>query len=137
MSAKAAPKAASSNDAIFARLRGILSKHADRFSVTADTKERYCLESPIGPAALRAWGGKVKRAQIPVAWVEVGKARVSFHLMAMDPALRGEMSSDLERRMQGKTCFNFIAVDDVLFRELERLTAHGLAAFKRAGFITS
>jgi hypothetical protein len=137
MSAKPGPKAASSHDAVFARLRGILSKHADRFAVTADTKERYCLESPIGPATLRAWGGRVKRPQIPVVWVEIDKAYVSFHLMAMDPALRGEMSSDLEKHMQGKTCFNFTTVDDVLFRELERLTANGLAAFKRAGFITS
>lgn len=27
--------------------------------------------------------------------------------------------------------------DEALFRELEHLTARGLAAFKRAGFITS
>jgi hypothetical protein len=126
---------AASSDAIFARLRGILATHADRFSVTADTSQRYCLEGPIGPATLRAWGGNVRRPQIPVAWVEIGRTYVSFHLMAMDPALRGGMSAELEKRMQGKTCFNFTAMDDALFRELEHLTALGLAAFKRAGFI--
>jgi hypothetical protein len=126
-----------SKDAVFARLRAVLSKHADRFTVTADTKDHYCLESPVGPATLRAWSGKSKRSQIPVAWVEIGRSYVSFHLMAMDPALRGQMSSELAKRMQGKTCFNFTDVDDALFRELEHLTAHGLAAFKRAGFITS
>ena len=135
--AKPAPTAKSSSDAVFARLRDILSKHADRFTVTSDTNERYCLESPVGPATLRAWGGKMKRPRIPVAWVEIGKVYVSFHLMAMDPALRGEMSADLEKRMQGKTCFNFTAVDEALFRELEQLTRAGLAAFRRAGFITS
>jgi hypothetical protein len=137
MGAKAAAKAASSDDIVFACLRNILSKHADRFLVTEDTKARYCLESPIGPATLRAWGGKVKRPQIPVAWVERGKAYIGFHLMAIDPALCGEMSASLEKRMQGKTCFKFTAVDEGLFRELEQLTARGLAAFKRAGFITS
>ena len=137
MRAKRAPTVVSSNDAVFARLRDILSKHADRFSVTSNTKARYCLESPVGPATLRAWGGTVKRTQIPVAWVEIKKAYVSFHLMAMDPALRGDMSGELEKRMQGKTCFNFTTVDEALFRELAHLTARGLAAFKRAGFITS
>jgi hypothetical protein len=78
MSAKAGPKAASSNDAIFGRLRGILSKHADRFSVTADTKERYCLESPVGPATLRAWGGTVKRPQIPVAGSRSARSTSAF-----------------------------------------------------------
>jgi len=135
--ATSASTAASSSDAVFARLRAILSKHADRFFVTSDTSDRYCLESPVGPATLRAWGGKMKRSRIPVAWVEIGRAYVSLHLMALDPALRGEMSAGLEKRMQGKTCFNFTVVDEALFRELEQLTARGLAAFKRAGFITS
>ena len=137
MRAKRAPTVAASKDVVFTRLRDILSKHAGRFSVTSDTKARYCLESPVGPATLLAWGGKVKRTRIPVAWVEIGKAYVSFHLMAMDPALRDEMSRELEKRMQGKTCFNFTTVDEALFRELEHLTARGLAAFERAGFITS
>lgn len=41
------------------------------------------------------------------------------------------------KRMQGKTCFNCTTVEDALFRELEHLTAHGLAVFKSARFITS
>jgi hypothetical protein len=135
--ARSTSRANPSGDVVFTRLRAILEKHADRFSVTTDTNDRYCLEAGVGPATLRAWGGKVKRRQIPVAWVEIGKSYVSFHLMAIDPALRGEMSPALEKRLQGKACFNFTTVDDVLFRELERLTAHGLAAFKNAGFITS
>ena len=137
MGARSTPRANPSSEDVFTRLRAILEKHADRFSVTADTDDRYCLEAGVGPATLRAWGGKMKRPQIPVGWVEIGKSYVSFHLMAMDPALRGEMSPALEKRMQGKTCFNFTTVDDALFRELEHLTAHGLAVFKSARFITS
>jgi hypothetical protein len=137
MGARSTLRAKPSSDTVFTRLRAILEMHADRFSITADTNDRYCLEANVGPATLRAWGGKVKRPQIPVAWVETGKSYVSFHLMAIDPALRGEMSPALAKRMQGKTCFNFTTVDDALFRELEHLTARGLAAFESAGYITS
>ena len=135
MSAKAEPRAASSNDTVFSRLRGILSKHSDRFSVTADTKERYCLESPIGPATLRAWGGKVRRPQIPVAWVEAGKSYVSFHLMATDPAVRGGMSAELEKRMQGKTCFNFTQLDAAMFDEQYGLTVTGRELYADRGLL--
>jgi hypothetical protein len=120
---------------VFTRLRAILEKHAARFTVTSDTNSRYCLEGPIGPATLLAWGGKAKRSQIPVAWVEIGKSFVSFHLMAVDPVLRGAMSIELEKHMHGKTCFHFTAVDESLFRELEQITAQGIAAFKKAGFV--
>ncbi len=122
---------------VFIRLRSILQKHAARFSITADAADRYCLEAPAGPATLRAWGGKLKRRLIPVAWVEIGKGYVSYHLMPVDgnARLRDGMSDRLKARMQGKTCFNFKADDEDIFKELERVTAQGLAAFKEAGFI--
>jgi hypothetical protein len=52
------------------------------------------------------------------------------------PKVRATMSTQLEARMQGKTCFNFKASDAALFRELEQVTARGLAAFREAGFIS-
>ena len=123
---------------MFARLRAILEKHQPPDStLSSDTSDRYCLEGVVGPATLRAWGGKARRAHIPVAWVESGKSYVSFHLMAVDPALRGAMSPDLEKRMQGKTCFHFTIVDEPLFAELERVTAQGLTGFRKAGFVSS
>jgi hypothetical protein len=39
--------------------------------------------------------------------------------------------------MQGKTCFNFKKNHDVLFRELEQLTARSIEDFRKAGFIPS
>jgi hypothetical protein len=128
-------KPTSKHDAVFARLRAILAQHAPPFTVAADTADRYCLEGAIGPATLRAWRGKEKRARIPVAWVEIGKSYVSFHLMATDPVGRGGMSNELEKHMQGKTCFNFTTVDDRLFDELAQVAADGLAAFRKAGFV--
>jgi len=116
-------------------LRGLLQTQATRLSVADDTPTRYCLEAAVGPATLQAWGGKVKRPTIPVAWVEIGKAYVSYHLMSMSTPLGDGMSKELKARMQGKTCFNFTREDDVLFTELEALTSKGIAAFRKAGFI--
>jgi hypothetical protein len=125
-------------ESIFVRLRAILQKHAGRLTVKDDTPDRYCLEGSAGPATLRAWGGKVKKPMIPVASVEVGKAYVSYHLMGLygNAKLVGGMSKELKARMQGKTCFNFKKNDEALFKELEQITAEGLAAFRKAGYIS-
>jgi hypothetical protein len=43
-------------------------------------------------------------------------------------------SKKLKARMQGKSCFNFRAVDEDLFKELEDLTAKGFEAFRKGTF---
>lgn len=125
-------------ETIFVRLRSILQKHAGTLSVNDNGRDRYCLEGRVGPATLAAWGGKMKKPTIPVAWVEVGKAYVSYHLMGMygNTALREGMSKGLRARMQGKTCFNFKKNDEALFKELEQLTAQGIAGFKKTGYVS-
>lgn len=129
---------ASSNfEQIFASLRCILARHAQSLSVGEDSPKRYCLEGRVGPATLRAWGGKAKKSTIPVAWAEIGKAYVSFHLMGVygnEEALEA-MSQELRARMQGKTCFNFKTADETLFQELEGVTERACKGFKKAGFI--
>jgi len=121
---------------IFARLRGILEKHAGTFSVT-DEPENYCLAGKVGPAALVAWKGKMKRPILPVAWVSIGKSYVSYHLMGIyaNQKLQNSLSKALKARMQGKTCFNFKSSDNELFKELEWVTAHSIEDFRKAGFI--
>jgi len=52
---------------VFARLRDVLQKNAGTFHVGRNTTDHYSLNAPVGPATLRAWGGKVKRPTIPVA----------------------------------------------------------------------
>src|ERR1044071_2682240 len=100
-------------ESIFVRLRGIIEKHSAKLTVKADAPGHYALEASVGPATLRAWGGKMKSRTIPVAWVQVGKAYVSYHLMGIygNTRLRDSMSKELKARMQGKTCFNFKVVD--------------------------
>ena len=99
---------------VFKRLRGILEKHAANFAVGQTREDYYGLEAPVGPTTLRAWRGKLKTPTMPVAWVQSGKAYVSYHLMGVygRPKLLEACSKELRARMQGKSCFSFKTVDD-------------------------
>jgi len=123
---------------VFARLREILHAHESTFTIAHNTTERYGLDAPVGPATIRAWGGKVRTPRIPVAWVEMRKTYVSYHLMGINgnAKLIASLSKPLRARMQGKTCFTFTAVDDVLLRELQTVTAESLRGLKKAGFVS-
>jgi hypothetical protein len=122
---------------IFVALRKILQKHRGAWSVQEDSATCYSLAGSVGPAALRAWGGKLKRPVMPIAWVKTGKAYVSYHLMGVygNARLLDGISKDLKARMQGKTCFNFKRLDEALFRELDSLTALSIASFKKTGYV--
>ena len=125
-------------DIVFAHLKEILQKYAAPFTVKPDTDTKFGLYAQIGPATLKMWGGKMKKPAMPVAWVEIGKAYVSFHLMGVygNTALLKDMSKELKARMQGKTCFNFKKIDENIFRELDLLTSRSIDTFKKSGFIT-
>ena len=125
-------------ESVFARLREILAAHASEFVVADDQAQRYGLEALVGPATLRAWGGKAKAQTIPVAWVEVRKAYVSYHLMGIagHPKLAAGLSPELRACMQGKSCFNFKTVDDGLMSELARVTEQSLLGMRRAGYVS-
>ena len=62
--------------------------------------------------------------------VTTKKSYVASHLMPLytDPALADGVSPALAKRRQGKTCFNFKVVDEVLFGELEVLTRRAAGA---------
>jgi hypothetical protein len=131
------PKSEAAFADVFQSLRRVLQKHAVTLVVREDTPTKYCLEAAVGPATLHAWGGKARKPRIPVAWVEVGKSYVSYHLMGVAvPAVHAGMPEALKARMQGKTCFNFTVTDPVLLNELDTLTDLSIQAFKTAGFTT-
>ena len=120
---------------VFHALRNVLEKHAAGLADSEDTSTKYCLEAPVGPATIQSWGGKVRRPQIPVAWVDVGKSYVSYHLMGIvAPSVQAGMSTTLKAHMQGKACLNFTVIDDALLSELDSVTAASIAAFHKAGF---
>jgi hypothetical protein len=115
-------------DAVFQRLKAILEPYAPRLVVVTDTKQSYYLDTryELGKGK-RLFFGAVRR----------GKSYVSFHLMPVyaRPELLEGLSPGLKKHMQGKSCFNFKAVDEPLFKELARLTKAGFATFKAGKFI--
>lgn len=123
---------------VFKSLKEILQKYSGPFIVKPDTNTKYGLYAQIGPATLKIWGGKMKRPAMPVAWIEIGKAYVSYHLMGVygNTKLLDGLSKELKACIQGKTCFNFKEVDENVFPELDSLTARSIDAFKKSGFIS-
>ena len=122
---------------VFERLHAILQRHAGKFPVLVDKPSQYAIGGPAGPGAMKAWGGKSKRKTIMLAWLNIGKSYVSYHLLGVyaNPKLLAGISKELKARMQGKACFNFSKIDGPLFKELSRLTADSLTDMKKAGFV--
>jgi hypothetical protein len=114
---------------VFARLKQIMAAHAAALVVVRDQPGDYYLATTkLHP-----------KNQQPLCFgmVRTGKNYVSYHLMPVygHPPLLAGISPALKKRMQGKACFNFTAVDEPLFAELAALTARGLAAFAKIRFI--
>lgn len=112
---------------VFAALRQILGPFRDQLVVQTDKPGNYHMEIP----------SIIHRGKsMYFAGVRTGKNYVSFHLMPVygAPELLKGMSPALKKRMQGKSCFNFTAVDQDCFAELGRLTGAGLKIFKSEKF---
>jgi hypothetical protein len=105
-------------DAVFARLRSILEPYARRMHVSTDAPGTFGVDmAPEGSRNPTTWFGGIRK----------GKRYVSYYLMPVyvEPTLLDDVSTDLKRRMQGKSCFNFTRVDEKLLGELEELTRRG------------
>ena len=113
--------------ATFDRLRALFAPHAPKCVVLHDEPTRYYLGThEVRPKdGYRTWFGGV----------EIKKAYVSAHLVPVHvhPELLETASPGLRKRMQGKSCFNFKAVDEPLFDELGRLIGAGVARFEADG----
>ncbi len=109
---------------VFGKLKSVLQKHESRLTVKADTPASYSLDA--------AFSEKYKQV-IFFGSVQIKKNYVSFYLMPvyMFPELLQGVSSELKKRMQGKSCFNFTAVDEKIFHELAQLTRKGFDKFKQ------
>jgi len=113
--------------ATFEKLKAILKPYAEKLIVTADTNENYMLD--VNHVMKN-------KHRLFFAGVRVGKAYVSFHLMPVYacPELLDDMSAELKRRMQGKSCFNFTSPDEKLFKELAQVTKKGFSKFTSRKF---
>jgi hypothetical protein len=106
----------------FAGLRAILAKHAHKLKVTKDLPDNYYLDTEV-----------VRKDGYPIFFgaAIIKKNYVSLHLMPIYvcPELKKTISPELQKRMQGKACFNFTAPDKTLFAELDALTANSIDKF--------
>jgi hypothetical protein len=117
-------------ETVFEKLKAILKPYEANLVVASDSKTGYSLEA--------SHVLKNKR-RFYFAGVRMGKAYVSFHLMPVYcfPELQSTISPELKKRMQGKSCFNFKAIDEKMFKELGKLTKKALAKFKDEKFLAT
>ena len=97
---------------VFARLKPLLQGIPGAL-VTADGPEGYSLNTP--------YSDKWKK-ELFLGAVQIKKNYVSFHFMPvyMYPQLLEGISLQLKKHMQGKSCFNFKAVDLVITHKMRR-----------------
>ena len=109
---------------VFEKLKAILKPFAPKLTVKADSAEAYYLEG--------AYSEKWKK-ELFFGSAQVKKNYVSFYLMPvyMCPDLLKNISPELKKHMQGKSCFNFKKYEKPLFDELKRLTKRGFQQFMK------
>jgi hypothetical protein len=113
---------------VFDTLKALIEPHAQFLDVKCDEPAEFYLDT-----------FHVMKNKRPLffAAVQAKKNYVSYHLMPvyLNPTLLNGVSPELKKRMQGKACFNFKAVDKILFRELAKLTKAGLLDYRKAGYL--
>ena len=131
-------------DTVYAELARRLSAHEREFRASDNTTDANTPRSrkdadagdPGSYLLLGAPTEKYPDGQM-FAGVRKGKRYVSYHLLSvyLEPGQLDDLSPDLRRRMQGKSCFNFTRVDDALFDELDALTTRGRDLYAERGLL--
>jgi hypothetical protein len=109
---------------VFDELRKILKRYAEKLTLTADTPDTYYVDGPYS----EKW-----KKQLFFGSAQIKKNYVSFYLMPvyMYPDLLKNISPELKKHMQGKSCFNFKKVEPALFAELAELTRRSIEKFQK------
>lgn len=117
---------------VFERLKAILQPYEPSLHLDNSSAEGYALSTHPFPETLN-----MPQNPLFFGGVRTRKTYVSFYLMPVyiQPALLEGISPELKKRMQGKSCFNFKAVDEQLFAELARMTEQGFVSYRQAGLI--
>jgi hypothetical protein len=113
---------------VFTELRKLMAPYARKLTATRDDEHELYVDTR-----------HIQKNKKPLFFgaVQVKKAYVSFHLMPvyLKPELLASVSPELKARMQGKSCFNFTALEPTLVRELAALTQAGYASYKEQGLV--
>jgi len=113
---------------VFVALKAVLAQYESGLVVAGESPDNYLLNTPYS----ERW-----KKKLMFGAVQRKKNYVSYYLMPvyMCPELLDDMSPELRKRMQGKSCFNFKVVDQALLRELAQLTRRGFDRMKQDGYI--
>ena len=113
---------------VFSALRQVMAAHAPQLDALHDDAEQLYLNTR-----------HLQKNKTPLFFgaVQCKKGFVSYHLMPvyLQPALLDGLSPAFKARMQGKSCFNFKAVEPALLAELAQLTQAGYASYQAQGFV--
>ena len=113
---------------VFEELRKFMAPYAAKLVATRDDAQELYVDTK-----------HIQKNKKPLFFgaVQVKKSYVSFHLMPvyMKPEPLASVSPELSARMQGKSCFNFTAVEPALVKELSSLCKVGYASYKEQGFV--
>ncbi len=113
---------------IFAHLKEILVPYSQRMVVAIDKPDNFYLNT---------YHTMKNKKPMYFGSTKINKNYVSFHLMPVYvfPDLLEIISPTLNKRRQGKSCFNFKATDTKLFQELKELTEAGYKKYKGANYL--
>jgi hypothetical protein len=109
---------------VFEQLKNILKPYARDLTVKTDEPDSYYIDGPYS----EKW-----KKELFFASAQIKKNYVSFYLMPvyMYPDLLKEISPELKKHMQGKSCFNFRKIETELFVELAELTQKSAEKIKK------
>jgi hypothetical protein len=116
-----------SRDEVFAALKELWQPYAQRANVTRDDPTSYILEGEFSDR----W----KRSMF-LGGVRLGRAYISYYLMPIytHPDLLENVSAELRKRLDGKSCFNFKRVEPELFEQLAELTRSCMDVYQKEGY---
>lgn len=112
---------------VFEHLRKILQPFETKLKVKKNTADTYYLDGHYS----EKWD-----KELFFGSVQIKKNYVSFYLMPvyMYPDLLKDISPELKKHMQGKSCFNFKKIEPEIFNELNSLTKDSFKCFQMEEF---
>ena len=112
---------------VYDQLKSILKPYEKGLTLKADSRDTYYLDGPYS----EKW-----KKELFFGSAHIKKNYVSFYLMPvyMYPDLLEDVSPELKRHMQGKSCFNFKKVEPELFQELADLAKKSYRRFQKEEF---
>lgn len=108
---------------IFTKLKSFFEKYESKLSLLHNKDDNYYLNTPTTETN--------KKPEFFGA-VQIKKSYVAVHLMPIYyyPELLDNVSDELKKKMQGKSCFNFNDIDEKLFTELKSLIKSSFDKYK-------